>query len=132
MPVIVNSIDSGMTQAVTIAARMLPSNRNSTTMTSSAPSSRFFSTVAMVASTSGCGRRPSARRRPPGSDFAIVLELGGDALRDGAAVLADQQHGGAEHGLLAVERRRAGAELLALAHFGDVADADRHAARACR
>jgi hypothetical protein len=35
----------GMTAAVMSAARILPSSRNSTTMTSSAPSVRFFSTV---------------------------------------------------------------------------------------
>ena len=52
MPVMVKSIDSGMTQAVTKAARKLPRIRNSTTTTSSAPSSRFFSTVRTVASTS--------------------------------------------------------------------------------
>ena len=51
MPVMVNSMASGMTQAVTKAARKLPRMRNSTTTTSSAPSSRFFSTVQMVAST---------------------------------------------------------------------------------
>ena len=45
MPVIVNSIDSGMTQAVISAARMLPRIRNSTAITSAAPSMRFFSTV---------------------------------------------------------------------------------------
>ena len=50
-----------------------------------------------------------------------VLELGGDALRHRAAVLADQQHGRAEHGFFAVERCGAGAQLLALAHLGHVA-----------
>ena len=115
MPVIVNSIDSGMTQAVTIAARMLPRIRNSTAITSSAPSSRFFSTVCdggfdQVGAVVDRPRDDAVRQRLP-----IVLELGGDALRDGAAVLADQQHGGAEHRLLAVERRRARAQVLALA-----------------
>ena len=52
MPVMVISMESGITAAVISAARMLPSSRNSTTMTSSAPSSRFFCTVAMVLSTS--------------------------------------------------------------------------------
>ena len=52
MPVAVISMVSGMTSAVISAARKLPSSRNRTTMTSSAPSARFFSTVAMVASTS--------------------------------------------------------------------------------
>ena len=52
MPVIVSSIDSGITSVVTSAARKLPSSANSTAMTSSAPSSRFVRTVAMVLSTS--------------------------------------------------------------------------------
>ncbi len=52
MPVKVNSIDSGITRAVISAARMLPRNRNSTAITSTAPSSRFFLTVAMALSTS--------------------------------------------------------------------------------
>ncbi len=51
MPVTVIAIDSGMMQAVTKAARILPSSRNSTTTTSAAPSSKFFSTVRIVAST---------------------------------------------------------------------------------
>lgn len=51
MPDIVISMESGMTQAVISAARILPRIRNRTTMTSAAPSRRFFATVAMVAST---------------------------------------------------------------------------------
>ncbi|MET0813890.1 MAG: hypothetical protein ABWX88_01735 [Pseudoxanthomonas sp.] len=38
--------------AVISAARKLPSSRNNTTITSNAPSTRFFETVAMVRSTS--------------------------------------------------------------------------------
>ena len=52
MPVIVNSIDSGITSVVASAARKLPSSANSTAMTSSAPSNKFVRTVAMVLSTS--------------------------------------------------------------------------------
>ena len=52
MPVKVNSIESGITMAVISAARRLPRNRNSTAITSTAPSSRFFFTVAMALSTS--------------------------------------------------------------------------------
>ena len=52
MPVIVQSIAIGMTAAVTRAARTLPSNANSTAMTSNAPSVRLRVTVAIVASTS--------------------------------------------------------------------------------
>jgi hypothetical protein len=52
MPAAVINMVMGMTVAVMSAARTLPSSRNNTTMTSSAPSIRFFSTVAMVAFTS--------------------------------------------------------------------------------
>ena len=51
MPVIVSSIENGIIAAVISAARMLPSSRKSTKITSSAPSTRFFSTVAMARST---------------------------------------------------------------------------------
>ena len=44
--------DSGMTSAVIRAARKLPSAKNSTAMTSSAPTVRLCSTVRIVASTS--------------------------------------------------------------------------------
>ena len=52
MPVSVISIATGMTAAVISAARKLPSSRNRITMTSSAPSARFFCTVEIVRSTS--------------------------------------------------------------------------------
>ncbi|KEZ12189.1 hypothetical protein CP98_05125 [Sphingobium yanoikuyae] len=52
MPEAVISIVMGMTAAVISAARMFPRRRNSTTMTSNAPSVRFFSTVQIVALTS--------------------------------------------------------------------------------
>ena len=52
MPVMVMSMASGMTAAVSTAARTLPRRRKSTTMTSSAPSSRFVRTVTSVWSTS--------------------------------------------------------------------------------
>jgi hypothetical protein len=48
MLVISISIDSGITIAVSSAARTLPSISSSTTRTRMAPSSRFFCTVAMV------------------------------------------------------------------------------------
>ncbi len=51
IPVIVISIATGMTAAVMSAARIFPSRRNRTRITSDAPSARFFSTVAIVAST---------------------------------------------------------------------------------
>ena len=40
-----------MTSAAMIAARMLPSSQNKAAITRMAPSTRFFSTVEMVAST---------------------------------------------------------------------------------
>ena len=52
MPVMVINIASGITIAVMIAARMLPSSRNKTTTTSRAPSTRLVSTVLIVRSTS--------------------------------------------------------------------------------
>ena len=52
MLVISISMDSGITSAVSSAARTLPSISNSTATTRMAPSSRFFCTVAMVLSTS--------------------------------------------------------------------------------
>ena len=52
MPMMVNSIANGITAAVINEARTLPSSRNSTTTTSSAPSIRFLDTVPMVRSTS--------------------------------------------------------------------------------
>ncbi len=51
MPVMVNSMDSGITHAVAIAALKLPRIKNRTTITRRAPSMRFLWTVATVAST---------------------------------------------------------------------------------
>ena len=51
MPVMVISIATGITAAVTSAAFQLPSNSNKIAITSNAPSARFFCTVAMVLST---------------------------------------------------------------------------------
>ena len=51
MPVIVPNIARGMTAAVINAARILPSNKNKTAITSNAPSIKFFCTVLMAFST---------------------------------------------------------------------------------
>ncbi len=51
MPLTANSILKGITHAVISAARTFPSRMKSTTITSTAPSNRFFSTVAIVLST---------------------------------------------------------------------------------
>jgi hypothetical protein len=51
----------------------------------------------------------------------------GDRLRDRAAVLADQHEHGAEHHLAAIFGRGAGAQLLAQAHLGHIANPDRDA-----
>ena len=52
MPAALSSIVTGITAAVISAARTLPSMRNSTATTSSAPSARFVATVLTVLSTS--------------------------------------------------------------------------------
>ena len=52
IPVMVNSMASGMTAAVMSAARKFPNSRNRTTITSKAPSIRFFEMVCIVRSTS--------------------------------------------------------------------------------
>ncbi len=51
IPVKVNSMESGITQAVIRAARIFPKNKNSITITSTAPSTRFFCTVLIAFST---------------------------------------------------------------------------------
>ena len=123
MPVAVISMATGMTSAVMIAARMLPSSRNRTAMTRSAPSARFFATVPIVASTS-CVRLSTVLTSMPGGRVrAISVMLRVDGGRDRAAVLADQHQGGADHDLLAVLAGRAGAQLAPDPHLGDVADA---------
>ena len=48
MPVIVISIEIGITAAVINAALIFPSSRNKTTITNKAPSKRFFSTVVIA------------------------------------------------------------------------------------
>jgi hypothetical protein len=58
-----------------------------------------------------------------GQGLADLLELCGNASSDGPAVLADQQHGRADDGLVAVARGGAGAQLLAFVDLRDVADA---------
>ncbi len=108
MPVKVNSIDSGITIAVIRAARRLPRNRNSTPITSTAPSSRLRLTVAMALSTStvrsytGDG---AARPRAGSRLISTILLSTASATR--AAVLADQHEDGAQHHLAPVVGGRA-------------------------
>ena len=52
MPVIVINMESGITAAVSNAARQLPNSKNRITITNSAPSTRLVLTVSMVLSTS--------------------------------------------------------------------------------
>ncbi|GJD74492.1 hypothetical protein CFIICLFH_2726 [Methylobacterium goesingense] len=75
MPVMVISIATGMTSAVTMAARMLPSSRNRMTMTRAAPSARFLATVLMVASTSTVRLRTVCTSTPGGSERRISVIL---------------------------------------------------------
>ena len=68
MPITANRNDSGITSAVIAAARMLPSSRNSTTMTSSAPSVRFLATVLTVELTSTLRSSTGSATMPGGSE----------------------------------------------------------------
>ena len=68
MPVMVISMARGITAAVMSAALRLPSSRNSTTITSSAPSSRFLRTVAIAFSTRLVRSYTVSSRTPSGSD----------------------------------------------------------------
>ena len=74
MPVAVSIIVTGMTRAVMTAARMFPSVRNSTAMTSSAPSARFLPTVRMVASTRSVRLR-SVRAWMPGGRSLLISRI---------------------------------------------------------
>ena len=130
IPVTVISMESGITAAVISAARMLPSNRNNTAMTSSAPSMRLVRTVAMVRSTrlvrSYTGWIEHALRQT----LLNLRDSRSRGSRHRAAVFADQHDHGAEHDFLAVLRGGAGTQLLSFAHRGDVANPNRHAVAA--
>ena len=69
MPMTANRNDNGITIAVMAAARILPSIRNSTAITSSAPSTRFLDTVRMVALTSSLRSSTGSATMPAGSDL---------------------------------------------------------------
>ncbi|GJE71740.1 hypothetical protein CHKEEEPN_3287 [Methylorubrum podarium] len=79
MPVMVISMATGMTSAVMMAARMLPSSRNRMTMTRAAPSARFLATVLMVASTRSVRLRTVWTSTPGGSDLRISVILASTA-----------------------------------------------------
>ena len=79
MPIAVISMDSGMTSAVISAARKLPSSRNSTAITSSAPSARLLVTVPMVASTSWVRSSTVVTSMPGGRDGAMARSLASTA-----------------------------------------------------
>ena len=127
IPVMRMSIDSGITAAVMSAARQLPSSASSTTTTSSAPSKRLVATVLMVRSTSivrsytVSAITPSGRERLTSSSFAATRC---DTVR---LFSPNSMNTVPSTDLLAVLSRRAGAQLLAQQHFGNVLDADRHA-----
>ena len=63
------SMDSGITEAMIRPARKLPTRSTSTKMTMSAPSIRFFSTVAMVRLTSFSRSKKVLMVMPSGSPF---------------------------------------------------------------
>ncbi len=71
IPLAVIIIAIGITRAVIKAARMLPSNRNKMTTTSSAPSPRFFCTVWIVAFTSFVRFKTVLALMPSGRDLLI-------------------------------------------------------------
>src|SRR5690606_29704083 len=148
MPKTVKSIANGITAAVISDALKFPSSRNSTTMTSRAPSTRFLDTVAMVRSTSavrsytGLAETPGGRLRLAswrraasygmyGEDgrqaSGRVLYLCGSFLRDLATIGTKLYHRSDEHDFAPFLGRRAAAQLRALADRGDVAHTDRHA-----
>ena len=74
MPVAIIRNEIGMTSVAMTAARKLPSSQNSTAATSNAPSSRFFSTVPIVASTSSERSSTVLTVMPGGSDFGDLFK----------------------------------------------------------
>ena len=127
MPVMVISMVSGMTAAVISAARRLPSSTNSTTITSSAPSSRFVADRGDGA-IDECGAVVDRGRDHSVRQARIdLLQSCRGTTRNGAAVLADQHEHGAEHDLVAVLGRRAGAQLASLHDLRHLTQPDRHA-----
>ena len=79
IPNIVSSMESGMTHAVSSAARTLPSAPKRMAITNKAPSNRFCLTVAMVAFTrserlyTGLINTPSGRERAISLSFSLTL-----------------------------------------------------------
>ena len=80
MPMALTSSESGMTSVAISAARQLPSNRNNTAITSSAPSARLRVTVPMVAATSWERSSRIVPVTPSGSAGAIMRSLSPTAL----------------------------------------------------
>ena len=128
MPVTANSIESGMTSATISAAREVAEQqeehgdhqRGALEQVRSHRLERRLDQLGPVVD------RPWPRT-PGGRLGSTSVEPRGDALGDGAAVLADQHERRAEHDLLAVLGGGAAAQLAAEPDGGDVAHADRHA-----
>ncbi|MGY4469419.1 hypothetical protein ACVWWK_005128 [Bradyrhizobium sp. LB9.1b] len=59
-----------------------------------------------------------------GQRFGDIFQPGRDTARHRAAVLADQQHGGAEHGFLAIAGRGSRAQIAAFGDGRDIPDPD--------
>ena len=76
----VSIIVTGMTAAAISAARILPSSRNSTTMTSSAPSVRFFATVRIVESTRAVRSSTGCTTTSGGSEALIAFSRSATAV----------------------------------------------------
>ena len=127
IPVMVNSMEKGMTHAVISAARMFPSRRKRTTITSTAPSSRFFLTVSMVRSTRVVRSYTVLAIESLGQAAVDFVHLQGHAARNVPAVLSHQHEDRPQHRLLAVHGGGPGAQFLADGHFGHAIQVDGNA-----
>ena len=102
MPAAVSSMVTGMTAAVISAARILPSKRNRTAITSKAPSARFFATVFTVASTSDAAIKHRLRFDAGWQRAVDGAKPFLDGSRHCAAVTANEHKRGADDDLLTV------------------------------
>ena len=80
IPKLVRSMVIGITSAAISAARKLPSNRKSTTITSSAPSVRFLPTVQIVELTSLVRSRTGSMTTSGGSDALVASSRSATAV----------------------------------------------------
>ena len=124
MPVIVKSMESGMTAAVMSAARKLPRNRKKDHDDEHRPLDEIAAhggdgAVHEVGAVVNGGGNYAGRQAA-----VYVDEFLGDASGDLAGVFADEHEDGAEDNLAAVLGSGAGAKFLAEDNLGDIAHAD--------